>query len=133
MSTPTLADGLPIWEGQAVRFGSPGRDRHGVFYVHGMEAGKVHLGFDHFADPSALVCELGHRPTFLEAAARIAQARPLDDGGWQISADENGICVWYSPVNDPGYEFGDMEAFRIHFDNPAALMALWQEVFHGHV
>lgn len=69
----TLADGLPVWEGAAVLFGSPGKTHRGRRFVHGFEAGRVHLGHEHFAPPDALVLDLDHQPTFLNLAYLTAE------------------------------------------------------------
>jgi len=113
----TLADGLPVWEGAAVLFGS-GKPR-GCHYVHGIEAGTVALGHDHFADPKALVLDISHRPTVLALAEMIAHRK-----GWTLD-----IYLGRLKFEEPG---GDAAPWRgFSFDDGARLTALWLEVSRG--
>lgn len=91
MSNITLADGLPAWEGAAVRFGAPGKSHRGRHYVHGFEAGRVHLGHEHYAAPDALVLDLCHLPTFAHLAYRMANAH-----AWLLEVDPPEVWSFYT-------------------------------------
>ncbi len=71
----TLADGLPVWEGAAVRYGSPGDACRGRFFVHDdpRHPGSVYLGGQRYAPPGALVLDLDHLPTLLHLAYLTAE------------------------------------------------------------
>lgn len=109
-----LADGAPVWEGQAVIFGSPGKTHRGRYFVHGVEAGKVHLGHQHFADPGSLVWGLSHRPTLLEGVHRLAE-RLAKGRTWSVTHACDGrirICLGDETVDLDGSEDEFWQAWR---------------------
>ena len=133
----TLADGCPVWEGQAVLFGS-GSPR-GRYYIRRLTPTGVEVDHGHTVDSGSLVADLSHRPTFLDLATRTLTAihtkeRPpasfnvVGMFGTDVVLDVQPVVVVF------GIRFGyypTHEVITIPFYTPAALLALWLEVSLG--
>lgn len=116
--TPTLADGCPVWEGQAVLFGS-GSPR-GRFYVRRISANTVEVDHGHTTEPGALVADLMHRPTFIYLASLMGERfhRVTFINTDEVTWGRLGMSD-YGPLPP-----------RIRYGDPATLLALWIEVSH---
>lgn len=79
MSNITLADGLPVWEGAAVRLKASDGAWSGRQYVTGFSGhGLVHVHTQYNVVPGALVLDLDHTPTFMHLVYLVAEARGLN-------------------------------------------------------
>lgn len=107
----TLADGLPVWEGAAVLFGSQGKTHRGRFYVTGWSpTGLVHAHPRYGVAPDALVLDIDHQPTFM----------------WLVylTAEKWEMCVTVEPGAPLEFYTYDL-LIRVEVTDADDLRALW--------